>query len=135
MDREIERTARTSDFDSLVRAIIQVQGHLQFQAAKSVNACLTMRNWAIGFYIHEFEQHGRDRATYGKRLLSKLSRRLRQKAIPRTDERELGRYRHFYLVYPQIRETVSPEFQLPRDLAKKSLIRGTLSPQSQHHLQ
>ena len=33
----------------------------------------TMRNWLIGYYIVEFEQHGKDRAEYGLQLLSALS--------------------------------------------------------------
>ena len=31
-----------------------------------------MLNWLIGYYIVEFEQHGKDRAEYGTQLLKKL---------------------------------------------------------------
>ena len=34
------------------------------------------RNWLIGYYIVEFEQHGKDRAEYGSQLLKKLEERV-----------------------------------------------------------
>lgn len=106
---EMGRTAEPVDFDSLIKAIIQVHERLQFQAVKAVNACLTLRNWLIGCYIHEYEQKGKDRATYGEHLLDSLAQRLERNNIPRSSARELRRYRQFYLVYPQIRESLTPE--------------------------
>ena len=38
----------------------------------AVNQLLTIRNWAIGYYIVEFEQNGKARAEYGSNLLEKL---------------------------------------------------------------
>jgi len=43
------------DFDALVSAIRQVHEHLAAQAGKAVNISLTLRNWAIGCYIREYE--------------------------------------------------------------------------------
>jgi predicted nuclease of restriction endonuclease-like (RecB) superfamily len=70
---------------------------------------MTLRNWIIGAYIHHYELHGADRADYGDRLLAKLAERLGNEKMTRTQERELRRYRSFYLAYPQIRESLSPE--------------------------
>jgi len=50
------------NFESLVGHINQVQDVLQAQAAHAVNLSLTARNWLVGYYIVEFEQHGEDRA-------------------------------------------------------------------------
>ena len=36
--------------------------------------------------------------------------RLRSEGLERMDDRELRRYRLFYMTYPAIRETLSPEF-------------------------
>ena len=45
---------------------------------------LTARNWAIGYYIVEYEQHGKDRAEYGSHLLAKLAERLDVKGLDRS---------------------------------------------------
>ena len=49
-------------------------------AAKSaVNQLMTLRNWAIGYYIVEYEQGGSDRAEYGKNLLKTLEEQINEK--------------------------------------------------------
>ena len=70
---------------------------------------LTLRNWLIGYRIVEFEQQGNDRAAYGQRLLPALAERLSAAGLKRVDVRELRRFRLLYEVYPQIRESVTPE--------------------------
>ena len=99
------------DFSSLVAAIRQVDEHLAIQAGKAVNICLTLRNWAIGFYILEYEQRGADRANYGGQLLERLAERLRNQGMARVEARELRRYRQFYSTYPRIRESLTPELR------------------------
>src|SRR5260370_41903012 len=117
------------DFEGLVGAIADIHHRLQHQTTRAINTALTLRNWVMGAYIHEFELRGTDRAEYGERLLPRLSDRIRTTGIPRVEERELRRYRLFYLVYPQIRETLSPELQgaLPA-MAEGHEIRETASP-------
>ena len=99
----------SSDFESLVTKIVQIHDRAQDFSTKAVNIGLTLRNWLIGHRIVEFEQNGKDRATYGERLLPELSQRLANAGLTRVDARELRRFRLLYTVYPQIRETVSPE--------------------------
>ena len=65
----------------------------------------------MGAYIREYEQNGADRSRYGEALLGKLSGKLRSHGLERMDERELRRYRLFYMTYPGIWETLSPEFR------------------------
>jgi predicted nuclease of restriction endonuclease-like (RecB) superfamily len=96
-------------FERLVAAIGQADAELASQAARAVNVRLTLRNWLIGSYIAEYEQQGSDRASYGDELLLRLSERLRQAGISRAGARELRRYRLFYLTYPQLRESLSPD--------------------------
>lgn len=98
-------------FASLIDVIRQTHEDLAAQAGRAVNISLTLRNWLIGFYIREYEQRGKDRANYGDTLLAKLSHELARCGIPRSDERELRRYRQFYSTYPQIREALPPEFR------------------------
>lgn len=96
-------------FEHLVTAIGQAHAELTAQASRAVNASLTLRNWLIGFHIAEYEQRGTDRAQYGDKLIERLADRLIQAGVSRSEARELRRYRQFYLAYPQIRESLSPE--------------------------
>ena len=103
------------NFNTLVRVIADVHNRSKSYAARKINVALTWRNWLIGAYIFEFEQSGEDRAAYGERLVQKLAGQLQTKNVPRSDERELRRYRQFYLTYPRIRDSLSPEFEdMPR---------------------
>lgn len=116
-------------FERLVLTIGQAHAELASQASRSVNASLTLRNWLIGYHIAEYEQQGTDRALYGDKIIERLSERLIQAGVSRAEARELRRYRQFYLAYPQIRESLSPELVgtfLPQtDIGKN---RESLSP-------
>ncbi len=103
-------------FDKLINAIRNINDELSIQASRAVNVSLTLRNWIIGFYIVEYELRGSDRAKYGEKLIEVLARSLSD--IPRTQKRELNRYRLFYKVYPQIGEAVTPQLSRgkPSDL-------------------
>ena len=86
-------------FDSLVGRIHQVQDILQAQAAHAVNLSLTARNWLVGYFIVEFEQHGEDRAKYGANLLKNLAKSLNRRGF---GERRLYECRLTYRIYPQL---------------------------------
>jgi hypothetical protein len=121
-----------------VSSIVHVHQESQAFASKAVNVGLTLWNWLIGHRIVVFEQEGADRAAYGERLLPELAARLAAAGLRRVDARELRRFRLLYTAYPQIRETVSPEWLagsglpalLPATMASVSVKRETLSPES-----
>lgn len=121
------------DFQHLVQQIKVVHENLLKQVTKAVNTGLTFRNWLMGHYIYEYEQHGEDRANYGEHLLSNLSQNLQKYGLKRISERELRRYRLFYLTYPQIREALTPELyshvQTNQQMAAGSEIRESLTPE------
>ncbi|MCE5212538.1 MAG: PDDEXK nuclease domain-containing protein [Deltaproteobacteria bacterium] len=94
------------DFKSLVKLINEAHNTLQQQASKAVNISLTLRNWLIGFYIVEFEQHGKDRAKYGVDLLGKLAASISIKGLTSP---ELSRCRQFYKIYPHILGALTQE--------------------------
>jgi hypothetical protein len=131
--------APAEDFDSLVTSIVHLHQQTQDFATKAVNVALTLRNWLIGCRIVEFEQQGKDRAAYGERLLLALAQRLTAAGLKRVDVRELRRFRLLYEVYPQIRETLTPELltglgigaTLPPLKPLPESKRETLSPESQ----
>lgn len=87
------------NFESLVGRINQVQDVLQAQAAHAVKLALTARNWLVGYYIVEFEQHGEDRAKYGDKLINRLAKEINRKGF---ETRSLHMYRRIYLIYPQL---------------------------------
>ena len=87
------------NFESLVGRINLIHDALQAQAAHAVNLSLTARNWLVGYYIVEFEQHGEDRAKYGEKLINRLSERINRKGF---EPRRLREYRQLYIIYPII---------------------------------
>jgi predicted nuclease of restriction endonuclease-like (RecB) superfamily len=105
-----KKVGKDLDFTSLVDSIRQVHEQSAAHVNRTVNTTLTLRNWVIGAYIHHYELHGADRAKYGDSLIGKLAEKLTSKCLERMDERELRRYRLFYITYPGIRESLTPEF-------------------------
>lgn len=137
MSNEISMPA--CNFADLIQQIHRTHAELSAQANKAINVSLTLRNWLIGLHIVEYEQGGADRAQYGTQLLNKVSVELERLNIPRCEARELRRYRQFYQLYPQIRESLTPELakripdssnlgvtdsQIEADLSETSLIPG-----------
>jgi predicted nuclease of restriction endonuclease-like (RecB) superfamily len=84
-------------FPELIDRIQSTHTRLQQQAIRAVNTALTLRNWLIGCYIVEFEQHGEDRAEYGAKLLQNISRQLSIRGLAETN---LKLCRQFYQTYP-----------------------------------
>lgn len=91
-------------FDDLTKIIQDTHDAAQTSAVKAINRMQTMRNWLIGYYIVEFEQHGKDRAEYGAQLLKKLEERVNRKGLNVT---ALKSMRKFYLWYPQMAENIN----------------------------
>lgn len=101
------------NFDALVDAVRQLHDHSAVAASRAVNASLTLRNWAIGFHIVEYEQYGADRAEYGERLMDRLADELRSAGVPASDRQRLYAYVSVYRAYPQIGQ-VMPAAWAPR---------------------
>ena len=78
----------------------------------------------VGAWIIEFEQHGRDRAKYGARLLERLAEDLQASDVRGLGLTSLKMCRLFARAYPGIRQTLSDESSLPTLLPP---IRQTLS--------
>lgn len=95
-------------FEILAERVKDVHNATSSVAKGAVNQLLTIRNWAIGCYIVEYEQEGCDRAKYGARLLQNLADKLSIKGL---DRQLLNACRMFYVKYPQICETVSHKLQ------------------------
>ena len=90
-------------FGDLASIIQTTHDAAQTSAVKAINRMQTMRNWLIGYYIVEFEQHGKDRAEYGTQLLKKLEERVDRKGLTTTMFKWA---RKFYRLYPQMAENL-----------------------------
>ncbi|MDR0438261.1 MAG: PDDEXK nuclease domain-containing protein [Bacteroidales bacterium] len=114
---EINQPNGKNDFFSLIESIYQTHEYLNTRAVRSVNTCLTLRNFLFGYHIVEYEQKGNDRAKYGGKLLENISKALAAKGLKNISVAELSRFRQFYSVYPQILGTVSQEsLNLPKQI-------------------
>ncbi|MDR1884523.1 MAG: PDDEXK nuclease domain-containing protein [Prevotella sp.] len=102
---------KQQNFDQLIDNVYQTHNVLQENAKKIINQNLTIRNWLVGCYIVEYEQHGEDRAEYGARLLEEMAKKLKAKGIKGLRSRELNTCRKFYTTYPQILRTLSAKLQ------------------------
>jgi predicted nuclease of restriction endonuclease-like (RecB) superfamily len=118
---------RGTGYSALVKAISQVNTEMVTRAASVVNQALVLRNWMVGSYIVEFEQHGADRAKYGANLLDCLARDMAAQGIKALcDPRVLRDCRLLYRFYPQIRGSLTRESPgLPNAEPEELAIRGS----------
>ena len=139
MRKKPNKPTGKGDFESLVAVIVQIHHQAQAFATKAVNVGLSLRNWLIGRQIVEYEQDGEDRATYGEGLIDALAHSLSSAGLKRTAGRELRRFRQFYLTYPKIWESVTPNLIADLELnplldllpSHSHQIRETVTPESE----
>lgn len=105
-------------FEMLADSIKNINLKAGNAAKSAVNQLMTLRNWAIGYYIVEYEQGESDRAEYGTRLLKTLEEQIAEKGMNST----LFKWcRQFYILYPQIGATVSHQFITKPDVLVNNL--------------
>ena len=114
------------NFSALVASIRQVHEHCAAQATRAVNAGLTLRNWAVGGYIHHYQLHGSDRAAYGDRLVEKLAAKLNTLEVSSCELPRLYSYLNFFRAYPQIRAALPVAFSgfAPVELPPEKILRS-----------
>lgn len=100
-------TMQSSNFTELVTTIEQTDIYFLKQVQKQINTALTVRNWLVGLYIVEYEQHGSDRAEYGEKLYKKIAAKLQNQGIKGLQERNLYLCKDFYKTYPNILQSVT----------------------------
>jgi predicted nuclease of restriction endonuclease-like (RecB) superfamily len=96
--------ALTTLYNDVRAIIIESRGRIYSTANReTVEAC-----WKIGRRIVEEDQAGESRAEYGTGLLKDLAEKLSAEFGRGFDDRELRKYRQFYLLYPKW-DAVRPE--------------------------
>ena len=97
-------------FEHLSELVSKIHNSAFTATMKAVNRFATIRNYVIGFYIVEYEQHGCDRAKYGDRLLKRLAEKVNRRGI---NETLLKVSRAFYLNYPHIKTYLEEKSATP----------------------
>ena len=96
---EYDKTMAT-DFSQVVDDIKQIINTGKNAAYAAVDATMIATYWNIGRRIVEEEQHGQERAQYGKELIKTLAKELTHVYGSGYSDRYLRAFRQFYLVMP-----------------------------------
>lgn len=91
------------DFEELEISVEKLNSVFEENITKAINKNITARNWLIGFYIVNYEQNGKDRASYGEKTLQKLSERLNKMSL---SYRNLKLYRQFFKEFPLLEKPI-----------------------------
>ena len=89
-------------YSELIASIGKTLEEGRSTALRAVNTSLVATNWRIGQHIVEFEQHGKERATYGDNLLNRLSQDLTLAYGKGFSRSNVAQIRQFYLRFPKI---------------------------------
>ena len=89
------------EYNELVERISQNYIKARQRTFKAINDELTLSNWDTGKYIVEFEQKGKIKAEYGKKLLDKLSKDLTVRHGTGFSRSNIVYMRLFYIKYPK----------------------------------
>ena len=85
--------------NNIVNDIRRIIDESRYAAFGAVNSIAVQTYWNIGKKIVEEEQHGQDRADYGKRLIRQLSDELTKEYGNAFSKRNLDYYRKFYVCF------------------------------------
>lgn len=119
-----EIVAGDADYQGTLSGISGVVVAARQSTARAVNAVMTATYWDVGRRIVEYEQGGKDRAEYGKALLTSLSKDLSKEFGAGFSERNLQLMRKFYLEWqrpPEIDASTTPKgtSRIPQTLSAK----------------
>ncbi len=89
-----------NNYESLLSKISEIYLQGKQNAVSVVNREIVNTYWKVGEYIVEFEQKGKQRAEYGRKLLDRLSKDLLVLHGKGFSLSNLKRMRQFYLEYP-----------------------------------
>jgi len=114
-------------FSELITTLEGLHQQLSRQAVRQADQLMTLRNWLIGFYIVEYEQHGDDRAAYGQNPIPRIAQAMKQQDLRGFSDRNLYLFKNFYLTYPNILQFLTAKFQLTdfETVDKKALSKYT----------
>lgn len=92
----------TTNYRQIVDDIRQIIDKGRNAAYAAVDAAMIATYWNVGRRIVEEEQHGQERARYGKELIKTLARELTHEYGSGYSQRYLAYFRKFYLTIPDL---------------------------------
>ena len=92
----------TENFSQVINDIKQIIDTGKNAAYAAVDATMIATYWNIGRRIVEEEQHGQERAQYGKELIKTLAKELTHEYGNGYSQRYLAYFRKFYLTMPDL---------------------------------
>ena len=104
MENMVIEIKNSKDITSDIRQIIEKSQKVLFQA---VDIVLLQRNWLIGKRIYEEELKEVRKENYGKNIIKKLSKSLRNEYNSGLSKSSLYSYYKFYILYKNIFQTAS----------------------------
>lgn len=116
-------------YDSLYSDTCIIIEEARNYAYRAVNIALTLRNWQLGERIAHENLDGAERAEYGKKIITELSRDLTNKYGKGFDRISLYNYLKFYRCFPEIVGTVSQQSQIVDAVSRQSENAVALRPQ------
>ena len=106
-----------SENGNYILEIKQILTQARQNAYRAVNTSMVQAYWLTGRRIVLEEQHGKERAEYGKEIIKKLSRELTDDFGKGFSERTIREFRQFYNLFPElfiIEESGQPEGNIQR---------------------
>lgn len=97
---DIATTTINSDYQQLVNNISSLWKQAKENAVTAINTELLESNWQTGRYIVEFEQNGKEKAQYGKKLLATLAKDLTVRNGKGFNRTNLTYMRKLYIAFP-----------------------------------
>lgn len=92
----------TNNFIRVVNDIKQIINTGKTAAYSAVDSAMIATYWNIGRRIVEEEQHGKERAQYGKELIKTIAKELTHEYGSGYSQRYLAYFRKFYLTMPDL---------------------------------
>ncbi len=117
------KRSKTVGYETILNEVAALFESARRASVRATNAIMTATYWEIGRRIVEFEQGGRGKADYGKKVIERLSHDMTDKFGRGFSKRNIEQMRLFYLCWP-ITQTLSA--QLGREFASDEKIQ-TLS--------
>lgn len=96
-------------YDTVLTGVTELLESARRATARNANAIMTATYWEVGLRIVAFEQGGKDKADYGKKVIESLAADLTARFGRGFGRRNLFQMRAFYLAYPQIVQTASAQ--------------------------
>jgi predicted nuclease of restriction endonuclease-like (RecB) superfamily len=94
------KLSKDNEYQALLGRISQIYTEGRLRAYQAVDQQMTETYWKIGHDIVQYEQGGKVKATYGKALITNLSRDLTLRHGKGFSRSNVIRFRQFYLTFP-----------------------------------